>query len=96
MAATFTILPLPSWSEIDAKATDAGKDFIGRLGPHEGLRRFVVHREVSVDGRLEFAGTTVDAAPSRFSVSNANQRSTRRPVDGLHPGVGMGATPHAE
>jgi hypothetical protein len=44
------------------KASDAGEDLVGCLGPHEGLRRFVVHGEVSVDGRLEFAGAAMDAA----------------------------------
>ena len=44
------------------KACDTREDLIGRLRPHEELRRLVVHGQVSVDGRLEVAGAAVDAA----------------------------------
>ena len=43
------------------KAGDTGQDFISRLGPHEGLRRFVVDGQVAIDGHLEIAGAAVDA-----------------------------------
>ncbi len=39
----------------DDKAGDTGQDFISRLGPHEGLRRFVVDGQVAIDGHLEIA-----------------------------------------
>jgi hypothetical protein len=45
------------------KAGDIGQDFIGRRGPHEWLRRFIVDGEVSVDGRLEIARAAMDPAP---------------------------------
>jgi hypothetical protein len=57
------------------KAGNTGEDFIGRLGPHEGLRRFVVHGQVSVDGGLEVARAAMIPRRSCFSVSNANRRS---------------------
>src|SRR5262245_734458 len=45
------------------KASYAGEELIGSLGPHEGLRRFVVHGQIVVDRVPEVARAAMDAAP---------------------------------
>ena len=44
------------------KAGDAGKDFIGGLGPDEGLRGLVGDAQVVLDGRLQLPGAAMDPA----------------------------------
>jgi hypothetical protein len=67
------------------KAGDTGEDFIGRLGPREGLRRFVVDGEVAIDGRLEFAGAAVDAAPELLL-----RQQGEPALDQIDPGRALG------
>ena len=59
------------------KASYAGEELIGSLGPHEGLRRFVVHGQIVVDRVPRSRVLRWMPRRSYFSVSNANQRSTR-------------------
>jgi len=46
-----------------AEAFDSGEDVVGTLGPSEGLGIGVVGVEVGYDGRLQFRGRLVCAAP---------------------------------
>ena len=59
------------------KARDAGEDLIGRLGPHEGFRHFVVDGQISIDGGLEVARAAVDATLELLLREQRKQRSTR-------------------
>jgi hypothetical protein len=48
------------------KTFDARQDLIGRLGPPERVRAFIRDVDVATDGRLQFPGAAVDAAPKLF------------------------------
>jgi hypothetical protein len=59
------------------KARDAVEDVIRGLGPHKGLRLGVGDSDVAADCLLQLSRAAVDASTELFSVSAANQRSTR-------------------
>src|SRR6188474_1572325 len=44
------------------KSSHLGKDLVSRLGPHEGLQRFVGDREVLANGGFQGADTAMRAA----------------------------------
>jgi hypothetical protein len=66
------------------KARDTREDLIGGLGPHEGLRRFAIHGEVSIDDRLEFAGVLPVRSTHLTRVKCAATQNER--MASQHPG----------
>ncbi len=48
------------------KSGEAGKDFVGRFGPHKGFGTLVMGLDVANDGAFQSAGAAVDTAPNLF------------------------------
>ena len=71
------------------KSSDAREDFVRRLGPHERLGAFVCGLDVPDDGRFQFAGAAMDAAP--HLLGGERREPARHQVDPQAP-VGVKCT----